>query len=98
MQNFNKNLELVDKLKSFAEKMGVTPAQLALAWIRATSNSDQAGTIIPIPGATSTGRVEENTTVVPLSPEAKAELDQILASFTIQGGRYNKHLEHLLWK
>lgn len=97
-ENFNKNLELVDKLKAFADKMNVTPAQLALAWIRATSNSEQAGTIIPIPGATSEGRVEENTTVVTLSPQDKTELDGILASFKIQGGRYNKHLEHLLWQ
>lgn len=88
----------MEKLKSFADKMNVTPAQLALAWIRATANSEQAGTIIPIPGATSPGRVEENTTVVTLSPQNKAELDEILASFKIQGGRYNKHLEHLLWQ
>ncbi|KAI1655193.1 putative pyridoxal reductase [Daldinia decipiens] len=97
-ENFNKNLELVDKLKSFAEKAGVTPAQLALAWIRAVSNSPQAGTIIPIPGATRVERVEENSKNVLLSPENKAELDQILASFTIQGGRYNKVLEGLLWR
>jgi pyridoxine 4-dehydrogenase len=88
----------VDKLKAFADKMNVTPAQLALAWIRATSESEQAGTIIPIPGATSTGRVEENTKNVVLSPQDKTELDEILSSFSIQGGRYNKHLEHLLWR
>lgn len=88
----------MEKLKSFADKMTVTPAQLALAWIRATANSEQAGTIIPIPGATSPSRVGENTTVVALSPQDKVELDQILASFEIQGGRYNKQLEHLLWK
>ncbi|OTB15811.1 hypothetical protein K445DRAFT_317457 [Daldinia sp. EC12] len=97
-ENFNKNLELVDKLKSFAEKAGVTPAQLALAWIRSISNSPQAGTIIPIPGATRVERVEENSKTVVLSPENKAELDAILASFTIQGGRYNKVLEGLLWR
>ncbi|KAI1393293.1 putative pyridoxal reductase [Hypoxylon trugodes] len=97
-ENFNKNLELVDKLKSFAEKTGVTPAQLALAWIRATANSAQAGTIIPIPGATSPTRVEENTKNVQLSPTDKAELDNILASFKIQGGRYNAALESLLWR
>ncbi|KAH6645462.1 NADP-dependent oxidoreductase domain-containing protein [Truncatella angustata] len=97
-ENFDKNLELVDTLKSFAAKMNVTPAQLALAWIRATSNSEQAGTIIPIPGATSTSRVEENSKDVALSPQHKKELDQILSSFKIQGGRYNKQLEHLLWQ
>ncbi|KAI0017591.1 putative pyridoxal reductase [Xylariomycetidae sp. FL0641] len=98
-ENFNKNLELVDKLKSFAAKTGVTPAQLALAWIRAVSESDQAGPIIPIPGATSVSRVEENTkSDVALSAEDKAELDAILASFKIQGGRYNAQLEKMLWQ
>ncbi|KAI1641362.1 NADP-dependent oxidoreductase domain-containing protein [Biscogniauxia mediterranea] len=97
-ENFNKNLELVDKLKAFASKTGVTPAQLALAWIRATSNSDVAGTIIPIPGATSPERVQENTKNVVLSAEDKTELDNILASFKIQGGRYNAALEGMLWK
>ncbi|RYP66673.1 hypothetical protein DL771_007672 [Monosporascus sp. 5C6A] len=97
-ENFNKNLELVDKLKSFAAKTGVSPAQLALAWIRATSNTSQAGTIIPIPGATSPERVEENTKNVLLTPEEKAELDGILASFKIQGGRYNAALESMLWR
>ncbi|KAI0003488.1 NADP-dependent oxidoreductase domain-containing protein [Xylariaceae sp. FL0662B] len=97
-ENFNKNIELVDKLKSFAGNTGVTPAQLALAWIRAHSNSPQAGTIIPIPGATSTGRVEENTKNVVLSSKDKEELDEILASFKIQGGRYNAALESMLWQ
>ncbi|KAI1506776.1 putative pyridoxal reductase [Biscogniauxia marginata] len=97
-ENFNKNIELVDKLKTFAAKAGVTPAQLALAWIRAHSNSPQAGTIIPIPGATSPERVEENTKNALLSSEEKAELDQILASFKIQGGRYNAALESMLWR
>ncbi|KAI1378968.1 NADP-dependent oxidoreductase domain-containing protein [Hypoxylon crocopeplum] len=97
-ENFDKNLELVDKLKSFAAKAGVTPAQLALAWIRATSNSSQAGTIIPIPGATSSERVEENTKNAQLSPQEKTELDEVLASFTIQGGRYNAALEPMLWR
>ncbi|KAI2602712.1 NADP-dependent oxidoreductase domain-containing protein [Hypoxylon fragiforme] len=97
-ENFNKNLELVEKLKFFATKTGVTPAQLALAWIRAHNDSPQAGTIIPIPGATSPERVEENTKDVSLSAEEKAQLDEILASFKIQGGRYNAQLEGMLWR
>ncbi|KAI0541763.1 NADP-dependent oxidoreductase domain-containing protein [Xylaria digitata] len=96
-ENFSKNLELVDKLKALAAKQNVTPAQLALAWIRAVSNSSQAGTIIPIPGATAPSRVEENSKNIKLAPEEKAELDKILDSFTIQGGRYNAMLEPTLW-
>jgi aryl-alcohol dehydrogenase-like predicted oxidoreductase len=34
-ENFNKNLELVDKLKEIAKKKGCTPSQLSLAWLLA---------------------------------------------------------------
>jgi aryl-alcohol dehydrogenase-like predicted oxidoreductase len=44
-ENFHKNLELVDALAAIAQKKGVTPAQLALAWLLA-----QDPLIMPIPG------------------------------------------------
>ncbi|KAF7532255.1 hypothetical protein G7054_g8091 [Neopestalotiopsis clavispora] len=96
-ENFSKNLELVDKVNSFAIQKGVTPAQLALAWVRAHSKSEQAGIIIPIPGATVSSRVVENTTLVPLSKDEKTKLDAILASFKVQGGRYTDELEDTLF-
>ncbi|KAI4869786.1 NADP-dependent oxidoreductase domain-containing protein [Hypoxylon rubiginosum] len=96
-ENFDKNLELVDKLKAFAQKAGVTPAQLALAWVLSNSNSGECGTIVPIPGATTAQRVEENTKQVKLSSSQKAELDAILNSVPISGGRYNPQLEMTLW-
>jgi pyridoxine 4-dehydrogenase len=96
-ENFGKNLDLVEKLKAFANKKGVTPPQLALAWILANSNSGECGTIVPIPGATTAERVEENTKQVQLSANEKAELDAILKSVTVVGGRYNQQLEMTLW-
>ncbi|KAL8856322.1 MAG: hypothetical protein Q9178_007086 [Gyalolechia marmorata] len=62
LENFPKSLELVDVINKFAKRMGVTPAQLALAWILAHSNTDQCGTIISVPGASAANRVEENCT------------------------------------
>jgi pyridoxine 4-dehydrogenase len=53
--------------------------------------------VIPIPGATTAQRVEENTKAVELSAQQKAKLDEILGSITVVGGRYNKHLEGMLW-
>ena len=47
-ENFAKNLVIVDKLVALAEKKGVTPAQLSLAWLLA-----QWEGIIPIPGSVS---------------------------------------------
>ncbi|EJD38733.1 Aldo/keto reductase [Auricularia subglabra TFB-10046 SS5] len=54
-ENFPKNLELVEKLKSLAEKKGVTIGQLTLAWVMA-----QGEDIIPIPGTANLARLEED--------------------------------------
>ena len=96
-KNFPKNLELVDKINDFAKQRGVTPAQLALAWIRAHSNSGLCGTIIPIPGATAASRVEENCTAVPLAVEEKEQLDAILKSFNVVGERQVVGKSSELW-
>ncbi|CAH0034769.1 unnamed protein product [Clonostachys rhizophaga] len=96
-ENFDKNLDLVRKLQDVAVRENVTPAQLALAWVRATANTEAAGVIIPIPGATAATRVEENTKLVTLSSDVKAQIDAINSSFPRHGGRYNAMLEQTLW-
>jgi aryl-alcohol dehydrogenase-like predicted oxidoreductase len=37
-ENFYKNLELADKIKEVANKKGITPSQLSLAWLLAQGN------------------------------------------------------------
>ncbi|KXX75852.1 Pyridoxal reductase [Madurella mycetomatis] len=96
-ENFSKNLDLVNKIVAFAEKKGVTPAQLALAWIRSYSNTGNCGTIIPIPGATKAYRVKENCTPVELSAQEREELGQIVKSFTVVGHRQIPGADHFLW-
>jgi aryl-alcohol dehydrogenase-like predicted oxidoreductase len=49
------NMVLVDLVRAVAERKGVTPAQIALAWLLA-----QKPWIVPIPGTTKLHRVEEN--------------------------------------
>jgi pyridoxine 4-dehydrogenase len=75
----------------------VTSAQLALAWIRAHSGTGICGTIIPIPGATVVGRVNENCKAVDISAEEKAELDKIIKSFDVAGHRQIPGLESNIW-
>ncbi|KAK0349366.1 hypothetical protein LTR94_033430, partial [Friedmanniomyces endolithicus] len=53
--NLDANLKLVDRLRAIAEEKGVTPAQLALAWVLA-----QGEDIVPIPGTKRRGYLEEN--------------------------------------
>ncbi|KAK3376352.1 voltage-gated shaker-like K+ channel, subunit [Lasiosphaeria ovina] len=96
--NFSKNLDLVEKVKAFAARKGnATPAQVALAWVRSHSNTGECGAVIPIPGATAASRVNENCSVVELSAGEKAELDAIIASFTVVGHRQIPGLDHNLW-
>ena len=44
-ENFAKNLELLDRVREIASAKGVTPSQLALAWVLA-----QGDDVVPIPG------------------------------------------------
>lgn len=45
-ENFKHNLTLVDALKAVAEKKGITPAQLCIAWVGSLGPK-----VIPLPGS-----------------------------------------------
>jgi len=91
-EHFYNNLELVDQVKAIANKKGVTPAQIAIGWVRAHSKASGMPTIIPIPGASSEKRVSENSKEVDLTKEEMDEIEKILSTFTTSGGRY--HASH----
>ncbi|KAI1631683.1 pyridoxal reductase [Biscogniauxia mediterranea] len=86
--NFEINLQLVKQVEEMAKKKGCTPAQLAISWTRALSRRPGMPTIIPIPGATTAERVEENSREVELTDEDMAAIDATLAKFTTAGKRY----------
>ncbi|KAK5632266.1 hypothetical protein RRF57_007980 [Xylaria bambusicola] len=81
-EDFDQNLEFADKLNTIAAKKGVL----------ANSDSAECGTIVSIPGATTAQRVEENT-ITELTARDKAELDTIVKSVPIVGGRYSEYLQ-----
>jgi aryl-alcohol dehydrogenase-like predicted oxidoreductase len=83
-ENFKKNLELVEEVKKFATSLGVTPAQLAIAWIRRT------GQAIPILGATTAAQISENLDAlkIQLTPEHLDALESILPASVWAGDRY----------
>ena len=58
-QNFQKNLDLVEAVKTLAEARGATAAQLALAWV--LSRGDH---LVPIPGTRRIATLEENAAAV----------------------------------
>jgi aryl-alcohol dehydrogenase-like predicted oxidoreductase len=82
-ENFQKNLDLVEKVEELARAKRCTPAQLALAWLLSRGPD-----VIPIPGSTRAERVEENAAAVriQLSPDDLASLEAIAPA--VAGDRY----------
>ena len=93
---FHKNLELVEELEKVAGKKKCTQAQLALAWVRQLSDRPGMPTFIPIPGATTEERVNENMGIVKLDQQDLAEIDKILSEAVVHGDRYPKALMAML--
>ncbi|MBD1402972.1 aldo/keto reductase [Leclercia adecarboxylata] len=84
------NQQLVEVVQQLAAEQGVTPAQVALAWLLA-----KAPWIVPIPGTTKMHRLEENLGAagVTLSPKALNHINQTLANIDVVGDRYPQHLQ-----
>ena len=84
-ENFYKNLELVDKVTTIAIQKGVTPSQLALAWLLA-----QGDDIVPIPGTKRRKYLEENVaaTEITLTPDELSQIEAAAPKGSAAGDRY----------
>jgi aryl-alcohol dehydrogenase-like predicted oxidoreductase len=84
-ENFQKNLELVERVKEIADEKGATPGQLALAWVLA-----QGDDIVPIPGTTKVKNLEENAAAaeIELTGDDLARLDEAAPKGITAGDRY----------
>jgi aryl-alcohol dehydrogenase-like predicted oxidoreductase len=73
--NYEANVDLVARLTALAESLGLTLAQLSLAWLL-TRRED----LIPIPGSRNPERVGLNVGAadVTLTPEVLAQIDAIV--------------------
>jgi aryl-alcohol dehydrogenase-like predicted oxidoreductase len=82
---FAKNLALVDKVRELADAKGVTPSQLALAWVMARSPH-----IVPIPGTRRRKYLEDNAGAVDVSftNTELAEIDRSFPADLDAGQRY----------
>ncbi|MGA1832776.1 aldo/keto reductase [Rhizobium wenxiniae] len=94
-ENLKANKALVTALTQIAEAKGVTPAQIALAWLLA-----QKEWIVPIPGTTKLHRLEENlgAASVELSANDASEIADALSKIDIIGDRYPAHLQSRVGK
>ncbi|MBK1968347.1 aldo/keto reductase [Brevundimonas diminuta] len=84
------NQALVEALQTLAAAKGVTPAQIALAWLLA-----QKPWIAPIPGTTKLHRLEENLGAadVELTVGDLAQIETAVAHIKVQGERYPAPLQ-----
>jgi aryl-alcohol dehydrogenase-like predicted oxidoreductase len=84
-ENLEANLKLAGKVAEIATEKGITPAQLALAWVLA-----QGDDLVPIPGTRRRRYLEENAQAVDvvLSPEDLARIDGELPA--VSGARYDE--------
>ena len=86
------NQVLVDLLGKIGQRKKATPAEIALAWLLA-----QKPWIVPIPGTTKLGRLNENigAVEVELTPDDLQEIESAASKITVQGARYPEELEQL---
>jgi aryl-alcohol dehydrogenase-like predicted oxidoreductase len=92
-ENRKKNQALVDVITAFAKEKKATSAQIALAWLLA-----KKPWIVPIPGTTKQGRLEENLGAadVPLSEAEVAALEEASSKVKIEGARYSEFHQKLV--
>ncbi|MGN8026102.1 aldo/keto reductase [Microbacterium sp. 22242] len=91
--NLEANTALVQHVELLAASKGVTPGQIALAWLLL-----QQPWIVPIPGTRRIERIAENAgaTEVGLSPDELDDLNRITQTIGVQGDRYNaEHMAHI---
>jgi aryl-alcohol dehydrogenase-like predicted oxidoreductase len=89
-ENFAKNLALVDRVKALAEAKGVTPGQLALAWVLA-----QGEDIVPIPGTKRRKYLEENVGALDVALD-RADLAAIDAAFPPDAAAGTRYAEAMM--
>ena len=88
-ENFMKNVELADRVREVAEGKGVTPGQLALAWLLA-----QGQDIVPIPGTKRRKYLEENAGAsgVELTGEDLRRIEEAMPRGSAAGERYTEEM------
>jgi pyridoxine 4-dehydrogenase len=91
-EGFEHNLKLVQQVEAVASDKACTPAQLAINWVRNMSTDPELPLVIPIPGATTIARVEENSKVVELTEEDMQSLTSLAKNFETAGARYPSHV------
>jgi len=85
-ENFDANVRAASAVRDVATKRGVTPGQVAIAWLLARGPD-----VVPIPGSKKRQHLEENCGAadVTLGAQEITELDAALSAEKVSGPRYN---------
>lgn len=91
--NFDANMRLARILQTYAQRAGVSAAQLALGWVLSRGSD-----IVPIPGTRHVRRLEENLAAASaaVDPALLAELDAAMPGGATTGPRYTGLMESLV--
>lgn len=91
--NYDANVRAASLVQKIAERKGVKPGQIALAWLLQKGED-----IVPIPGTKRRTYLEENIASVSigLEPDEIADLDQALSPEAVSGPRYNERMMALV--
>ena len=86
-ENFQRNLDLVERVDQIARRKKVTPAQLALAWLLARGED-----IVPIPGTKQRRYLEENLGAleIDLDPAELDQIEEVAPKGAAAGDRYHE--------
>jgi len=81
-ENLARNNDRYAPVKDLAASLGITPAQLALAWLL-----HQDEHVVPIPGSRTRAHIEENTAAaeITLHADTLARIDEALSRFEVRG-------------
>ena len=88
-ENFDANMRAAESVRTLAARRGVTPGQIALAWLLHKGDD-----IVPIPGTKRRSYLEENVAAaeIELSTDEMQQLDAALAPQHVAGPRYGERM------
>jgi aryl-alcohol dehydrogenase-like predicted oxidoreductase len=89
-ENLERNLAIVAALRSLAARRGVTPGQLALAWVQSRGEH-----VVPIPGTKRRSYLEQNVAAatIQLTADEIAEIEAAVPPEAVAGPRYPESLQ-----
>jgi aryl-alcohol dehydrogenase-like predicted oxidoreductase len=87
-ENLARNRKLVEALGKVAQRLRMTPAQIAIAWVL-----HQGTDIVPLIGARKRSQLAESLKAleVRLEPSDLAQIEAAMPSSAVAGARYNEH-------